>query len=76
MAQDKSRTPPLPNVHPNHNLGEYKMHETVPESIASNTQSRNTYRQQSGVQTLETHSKAPAPQRQAFPADNPMRFYK
>jgi hypothetical protein len=30
MAKDKSNAPPLPNVHPNHNLGEYKMYETQP----------------------------------------------
>lgn len=91
MAKDKSTHPPLPNVHPNHNLGEYKMYESGPVSVPSNPQSKNTYQQtavpsnaqsgntyqQTAIQTLETNSKGPAPQRrQPYPADNPMRFYR
>jgi hypothetical protein len=76
MALDKSRVPPLPNVHPNSNLGEYKMFEQT-ASVPSNTQSRNTY-QNTAMASLSNNTPTPAPQahRQPYPADNPMRFYK
>ena len=73
MALDKSTTPPLPQLNPNYNIGEHKMKESY-LSGQNQPQGKNNFSR--GITDLDSNSKAPAPQRHNFPADNPMQFAK